>query len=184
MNSNYITECVRVPSRIDLLPLPGKLVIAIIVIMIFVALFGTVCLVVDYGLDSAAFKEKISGDHFMLTGDAANLIDPVTGEGIGHAAISGMYAAEQCKRSLGRDDFSADFMQQYDRSVYERIGKELSISSKIPRFIKYPWLFNIMVNRALNSKTLQERLTLAMTDLEVRKRLKDPRMYLKVLLGR
>lgn len=137
-----------------------------------------------YGLPLWDGKRKISGDHFMLAGDAANLIDPVTGEGIGHAAISGMYAAEQCKRSLELNNFSSDSMQQYDKSVYGGIGKELSISSKIPRFIKYPWLFNMMVNKALNSKTLQERLTLAMTDLEVRKRLKDPRMYIKVLLGR
>jgi len=137
-----------------------------------------------YGLPLWDGKRKISGDHFMLAGDAANLIDPVTGEGIGHAAISGMYAAEQCKRSFESDDFSASFMQQYDTSIYARIGKELSISSKIPKFIKYPWLFNMMVNKALKSKTLQERLTLAMTDLEVRKRLKDPGMYLKVLLGR
>jgi len=137
-----------------------------------------------YGLPLWDGKRKISGDHFMLTGDAANLIDPVTGEGIGHAAISGMYAAEQCKQSLESNDFSTGFMQQYDTSVYTRIGKELSISRKIPTFIKYSWLFNMMVNKALKSKTLQERLTLAMTDLEVRKRLKDPRMYLKVLLGR
>jgi len=137
-----------------------------------------------YGLPLWDGKRKISGDHFMLTGDAANLIDPVTGEGIGHAAISGMSAAEQCKRSLDTNNFSTDSMQQYDKSVYDRIGKELSISHKIPRFIKYSWLFNMMVDKALNSKTLQERLTLAMTDLDVRKRLKDPRMYIKVLLGK
>lgn len=137
-----------------------------------------------YGLPLWDGKRKISGDHFMLTGDAANLIDPITGEGIGHAAISGMYAAEQCKRSLEANDFSGEFIQQYDESVYGRIGKELAISSKIPNFIKYPWLFNMTVNKALKSKTLQEKLKLAMTDLEVRKQLKSPMLYLKVLFGR
>ncbi len=67
-----------------------------------------------YGLPLWDGKRKISGDHFMLAGDTANLIDPVTGEGIGHAAISGMYAAEQCKRSLETNNFSAEFMQHYD----------------------------------------------------------------------
>jgi flavin-dependent dehydrogenase len=129
-------------------------------------------------------KRKLSGDHYMLAGDAASLIDPVTGEGVGHAAISGMYAAEQVKRSLEKNDFSATFMHQYDDSIYQRIGKELDISLKIPRFIQYPWLFNIMINKALKSKTLQEKLSLAMSDLEVRKRLKEPSLYLKVLLGR
>lgn len=129
-------------------------------------------------------RRKLSGDHFMLAGDAASLIDPVTGEGVGHAAISGMYAAMQAQRSLEKNDFSASFMSGYDESLYKRIGQELSISSKIPRFIQYPWLFNMMVNRASGSKTLQEKLSLAMSDLEVRKRLKEPSLYLKVLLGR
>ena len=120
----------------------------------------------------------------MLTGDAANLIDPVTGEGIGHAALSGMFAAKQAVRSLKEKNYSASFMQQYDQELYNKIGKELAISSKIPRFLKYPWLFNGVVNKALNSKTLQEKLTNALADLEVRKELKSPMLYFKVLLGR
>lgn len=129
-------------------------------------------------------KRKLSGDHFMLAGDAASLIDPVTGEGVGHAAISGMYASEQARRAIEKENFSSAFMQQYDVDLYKRIGHELYISSRIPRFIRFPWLFNMMVNKGLKSKTLQERLSLAMTNLEVRKRLKEPSLYLKVLFGR
>ena len=137
-----------------------------------------------YGLPLWDRKRRISGDRYMLTGDVASLIDPVTGEGIGHAAISGMLAARQAKRSLKANDFTADFMEQYDKSLYDKIGKELNISSKIAKFIKHAWLFNAVVNRTVNSKTLQHRLSLAMTDLEVRKQLKKPSVYLKVLLGR
>jgi len=129
-------------------------------------------------------KRKLSGDHYLLAGDAASLIDPVTGEGVGHAAISGMYAAMQARRSVEKKDFCAKFMENYDKDLYNRIGNELYISSRIPRFIQFPWLFNIMVNKGLKSKTLQDRLSLAMTDLEVRKRLKEPSLYLKVLFGR
>ncbi len=136
-----------------------------------------------YGLPLWDQKRPISGDRFMLAGDAANLIDPVTGEGIGHAALSGMYAARQAIRSLETKNYSAVFMKQYDEDLYHKIGKELKISRKIPAFIQHPWLFNMMVNKALNSKSLQERLTLAMTDLEVRKKLKSPWLYIKVLLG-
>jgi geranylgeranyl reductase family protein len=137
-----------------------------------------------YGLPLWDKRRKISGDNFMLAGDVASLIDPVTGEGIGHAAISGMYAAKQAKRSLEINDFSAGFMQQYDKSIYDKIGNELNISSKIPRFIKYSWLFNGVINKAVKSKTLQNRLIQAVTDLEVRKRLKQPSLYLKILLGK
>ena len=137
-----------------------------------------------FGLPLWDGKRFISGNHYILTGDAASLIDPVTGEGMGHAAISGMYAAEQCKRSLESNDFSANFMRNYDKQVYNRIGKELKISSKIVHFIKYPWLFNMVVNKANNSSLLKEKLTLAMTDLEVRKELNNPLLYLKILMGK
>jgi len=129
-------------------------------------------------------KRFISGDHYLLAGDVASLIDPVTGEGMGHAAISGMYAAEQCRRSLESNDFSAKFMRNYDKQVYEKIGKELKISSRILHFIKYPRLFNVVVNKANNSNLLKEKLTLAMTDLEVRKDLNNPLLYLKILTGK
>ncbi len=136
-----------------------------------------------YGLPLWDGRRSISGERFMLAGDTASLIDPVTGEGMGHAAITGMLAAKQAQRALESNDFSASFMQQYDEDVYAKIGNELAISSKIVRFIKYPWLFNGVVNRAVNSKTLQSKLSMAMTDLEVRKKLKKPSLYLKILLG-
>lgn len=129
-------------------------------------------------------RRTLSGERFMLAGDAASLIDPVTGEGMGHAAISGMLAARQASRSIQSGDFSAGFMQQYDDSLYQKIGKELAISSKILRYIRYPWLFDLVVKKAMRSKSLKEKLVLAMTDLETRKRLKEPSLYLKILLGR
>jgi len=137
-----------------------------------------------YGLPLWDRKRSISGERYMLAGDTANLVDPVTGEGMGHAALSGMFAAEQVKRSLESNNFSESYMRQYEDDLYDKIGNELNISSKIPKFIKYPWLFNMVVNRASKSKTLQNTLTLAMTDLEVRKKLKEPSLYLKVLFGK
>ncbi len=136
-----------------------------------------------YGLPLWDHRRPISGERFMLAGDAASLVDPVTGEGMGHAAISGMLAAQQAKKCLDEQNFSAEMMQQYDQSFYNFVGKELNISSRIPKFIRHAWLFNGVMNRAARSKTLQDKLSRAMTDLEVRKRLHEPSLYLKVLLG-
>ncbi len=128
-------------------------------------------------------RRTISGERFMLAGDTAGLIDPVTGEGMGHAALCGMFAARQAERALQAGDYSAGFMAQYDRELYAKIGTELSISSKVPRFIRHAWLFNGMVDRAAGSKVLRDRLSRAMTDLEQRKKLKSPWLYAKVLMG-
>jgi geranylgeranyl reductase family protein len=137
-----------------------------------------------FGLPLWDGKRFISGDHYMLAGDTASLIDPVTGEGMGHAAITGMYAAEQCVRSLETGNFSAKFMRNYDKQVYGRIGKELKISRAILHFIRYAWLFNAVIKKASKNEQLQEKLTLAMSDLEIRKKLKNPFVYLKIIMGK
>ncbi|MDX5435600.1 MAG: geranylgeranyl reductase family protein, partial [Pontibacter sp.] len=46
-----------------------------------------------YGLPLGSKKRVISGDNYMLLGDAGALIDPFTGEGISNAMISGRWAA-------------------------------------------------------------------------------------------
>ncbi len=78
-----------------------------------------------YGLPLGSRKVCISGARFMLCGDAASLIDPATGEGIGQAMISGRYAAEQVKRCFEQNKFSADFMKQYDKLLYGKLWKNL-----------------------------------------------------------
>ena len=47
-----------------------------------------------WGLPLGSERRTLTGDNFILTGDAGSLIDPFTGEGIGNALLSGMYAAE------------------------------------------------------------------------------------------
>ena len=46
-----------------------------------------------HGLPLGPDPKAISGDGFLLAGDAASLVDPFTGEGIGNAMVSGEIAA-------------------------------------------------------------------------------------------
>lgn len=134
-----------------------------------------------YGLPLGSKKRNISGDGYLLIGDAASLIDPFTGEGIGNAMISGLKAAECILSQWESRDFSADALKKYDVEVYKRLWPELSLSKKMQELIKYPWLFNLVVNRATKSKTLKETISCMFEDLDLRGRLKDPMFYLKVL---
>ncbi|MEZ4955638.1 MAG: hypothetical protein R2825_18910 [Saprospiraceae bacterium] len=70
--------------------------------------------ITGFGLPLGSKKRPISGDHFMLVGDAGHLIDPLSGEGIGNAIYSGYIAAEQVQECLAKNDFSASFMKAYD----------------------------------------------------------------------
>lgn len=132
-----------------------------------------------YGLPLGSKKRALSGDGFILLGDAGSLIDPFTGEGIGNAMISGLKAAETIEALKG--NYSAAALQMYDESVYKRLWPELSLSKKMQELVKYPWLFNLVVNKAVRSKTLRETISCMFEDIDLRGRLKDPRFYLKVL---
>ncbi len=126
-------------------------------------------------------KRKLSGDSYMLIGDAAALIDPFTGEGIGNAMISGEYAASAAHHAIQEKNFSASFLRSYDRAVYERLGDELHLSTRMQQLVNYPWLFNFVVRKANRNQTLRETISCMFEDVDLRGRLKDPRFYAKIL---
>lgn len=134
-----------------------------------------------YGLPLGSKKRVISGDRFMLCGDAASLIDPFTGEGISNAMISGMYAAAQAEKCLAENNFSVEYMNTYDAEVYRRLGKELELSAKMQQLVNYPWLFNFVVNKATSNKELQSLISSMFDDIDLRKKFKNPMFYLRLL---
>lgn len=78
-----------------------------------------------FGLPLGATDVKISGNRFILTGDAASLIDPISGDGIGNAMLSGKLAAEQTIRCFTNNNFSEQHIYTYNRALMASIGKEL-----------------------------------------------------------
>lgn len=137
-----------------------------------------------FGLPFGSKKRTISGDHFMLIGDAASLIDPLTGEGIGNAAISGQYAALQAQACLENDDFSAKFMATYDQKIYNRLWNELKISRNLQTMLDYPWLVQPVIKIIANNKRFTELLSSMFTDIDLRKKLRNPMFYVRLLLNR
>ncbi len=109
-----------------------------------------------FGLPLSSRKVQMTGDHFILCGDAASLIDPASGEGIGQAMASGRYAGWQIKKCFKENDFSATCMKQYDDWIYDKFWKT---SQKSHFFQKYfftrKWLLNLCGNLITRSKLLQ-----------------------------
>ena len=94
------------------------------------------------GLPLGSKWVKMTGDNFILAGDAASLIDPASGSGIGNAILSGKLAAEQVMKCFAEKNFSANFIKAYDKKLYSMIGAELKRNgfalkylSRIPLFI-------------------------------------------------
>lgn len=129
-------------------------------------------------------KRKISGNRFLLVGDAASLIDPLTGEGIGNAATSGFLAARHVAEALKVNNFSAARFIKYDTEVYKYLWKELQLSTQIQRAFMHPWLVNLTSAIALRNKHFTEMITSMFTDIDVRKKLISPKFYFQLLFNR
>ena len=138
-----------------------------------------------WGLPLAYGQQAISTENVLLVGDAASLVDPFSGEGIGNAMYSGMLAAHCIKAGVDSENYSAAFFkQQYDDVVYKRLGDEFRISATLQRLCRYPWLFNFVVNKAYKSPTLRNTISGMFYDMELRNQFMKPSFYLKILSNR
>jgi menaquinone-9 beta-reductase len=100
----------------------------------------------------------ISGEGFLLAGDAGHLIEPLFGEGIGHAMYSGKFAAEHAAAALEKDDFSAGFNKAYDQRVYDKLGTTLRFSRWMNKIARYPAMMEFLFNRVNGNASLKDHI--------------------------
>ena len=92
-----------------------------------------------FGLPLGTRRVQMVGDHFMLIGDAASLIDPMSGHGIDSAMLSGQLAGEQIIKSFTKNNFSKEFLETYPDEVFKVLGKSFKQKTKLLRLSnKYP----------------------------------------------
>ena len=108
-----------------------------------------------FGLPLGGKVRPISGTGFMLCGDAASLIDPLNGEGIGNAMWSGYYAAKQAEQCFVKNDFSSGYMCSYDKAIYKKLGNELRSKLLMQKVFNRPWLINALVNLGIKNPRIK-----------------------------
>lgn len=96
-----------------------------------------------FGLPFFSKRFTISGDGYLLTGDAGSLVDPSNGEGIMLAIISGHLAAKTAKTAFEKQDFSAAQLASYTQAVHQKWWKEMRNKSWVVSAVadKF-WFFN------------------------------------------
>jgi geranylgeranyl reductase family protein len=136
-----------------------------------------------YGLPLGSKKRNVSGERFLLVGDAAALIDPFSGEGIANAIRSGRVAAQHCINCFKEMNFSPAFNKAYDKEIYRRMWKEFKISRTLQTVVRYPFLFNFVIKKARQSKYLQTFLVEALANVEKKKKiLLKPAFYYRMFI--
>ena len=137
-----------------------------------------------YGLPLGSIKRNISGERFLLVGDAAGLIDPFTGEGIANAIRSGRIAAKHVLAAHTANNYSASFNKNYDEEIYHKMWKEFRISSLLQKLVTYPRLCNLIVKKANSVKYIQQLLVQGLASVDKRKSiLTNPKFYFKLFLS-
>ena len=129
-------------------------------------------------------RERISGPGYMVVGDAACLIDPFTGEGIGNAMVSGTLAAEQATLCTQSMDFSEANLRPYDSHVQAILGRELLSSRRLQKLARYPQLFNFIANRAQQKGIVFQTLISMFQNLNRSERSRSPLAFLNLIRKR
>lgn len=102
---------------------------------------------------------RYSGTRWLSVGDAASLVDPLAGEGIGNALMSGQLAAKHLMNAFEANDFSASFHQQYDRDLMLRLKPEFRLRHRLIRFFgNKPRLFNLLFRQIARSSRFQSAI--------------------------
>lgn len=79
--------------------------------------------------------DEITADNFMLVGDAAGCINPVTGGGIDTAIESGMIAGKTAAKAVKDEDYSKENLSEYADYIDKNIKKPFKKYIKIRDFL-------------------------------------------------
>lgn len=79
--------------------------------------------------------DKIIADNFMLVGDAAGCVSPITGGGIDTGLESGMMAGRIAAKAIKEDNVSEENLQEYSDYIDEHIGKKFKKLITVRDFI-------------------------------------------------
>jgi menaquinone-9 beta-reductase len=138
---------------------------------------------IGWNLPVGSKKRKNYGNGFMLLGDAAGLIDPFTGEGIGNAMYSARIAVETAKEAIDHNDVSEKMLSNYFNRLWKVIGNELKVSHKLQKIGKYRFLLNFVIRKAARNKNVSDIIAGMLANEIPRKQLANPLFYLKLLLN-
>jgi flavin-dependent dehydrogenase len=118
----------------------------------------------------------------MCVGDAASLVDPFTGEGIGNGLVSSKLASEHFDKDAHSRGFPEEAAIAYMEEIWGTLGKELSNSYRLQKWVKRKWLMNWFFGKASRKEELADMLTGMIADKEASKALWSPWFLAKTLL--
>ena len=116
--------------------------------------------VAGWGLPLASLGRKAAGDGWLLVGDAASLISPTNGEGIGNSMLSGYVAAQFIKKAVAAKRYDEPMFTHYNREIYKSLQEEIDryqfFMTKKPALAS--WIVNTLIQSNGFTRLLFKRM--------------------------
>jgi menaquinone-9 beta-reductase len=95
------------------------------------------------------------GPRTLLVGEAAGLVNPVTGEGIDYALESGKLAAEHLSRIFAEGNFSSQQLSRYDQALRQRYQQLFIVCDRLRAFYLNPLLLDSAIKAVSRNEELK-----------------------------
>lgn len=79
-------------------------------------------------------SQKLVANRVLLLGEAAGLINPLSGDGIQYALLSASWAAETLENCLALDEFSQPSLASYAKKVHQEVDFDFALSNLLVQF--------------------------------------------------
>jgi menaquinone-9 beta-reductase len=109
-------------------------------------------------------SQPLVDNRVMLVGDAAGLVNPLNGEGIQYALLSGRWASEVAISSLIANDLSKEALASYQNAVERELQYGMSIAGLIVQLIRNR-SFNPIWLRSLELMAARSRVDSGYADI-------------------
>jgi len=111
--------------------------------------------VMGHPLPYSEFRYPLSGNRYLLVGDAAGVVNPLTGEGVGNALHTGLLAAGHIAECSSAGDYRADRNKLYDRLVKKRISGGLTLGKRMQKLASHEKTVNLLFHVAASFPSLK-----------------------------
>lgn len=139
-----------------------------------------------WAIPNGSYVKKNFGSGWVLVGDAASLVDPFSGEGVGNALSSGKFAAQSIDAALekfhGSEPLPADSLSPYSQRVDEELRPEMVDSYRLQRLSRFRFLLNMFIGKAADKPEMRQMVINMISSDEEKKKTASPLFYLKMLL--
>ena len=118
----------------------------------------------------------------MAVGDAASLVDPFSGEGIGNALLTAKMTSRHFDKEMHSGGFPEDAAVAYMEEMWDELGSELTNSKTLQRLMKWKRVTNWFIKKASKKEEIGKMMSEMIASKEAQKALWNPWFMFKTLI--